>query len=472
MTNDERDPALPAGTRPLRRSRFDVVVIGGGLAGLATAIHTARSGLSVCCVEPSGWRGPTVGESLEFSAPGLLEEIGFSSSDLLRSGVAYPKEAVRIVGPDDDFSVWPPAFYRRWPIRCSRSTVHVDRRRLDPQLADLARAAEVTILEDRVARVDVDRDGDRDGDAVTGISTANGARLHARWYVDATGGSVRLLGRALAVPRTAVGPSRVAYWTIVETSPSDHATTLHFDDDEQLGWAWEIPLAPDQVSVGLCLPAAAAVNARRAGARSQLEIFAWEARRFPQLHLPSQRGLGPVHATSYQTYRHTRTCGRNWVLVGEAAAVVDPLTSNGVASALRFGAQASSLIVGDLTAQPAGALDRWRYERQAPAMVALLNTSIERMIYRPTVRRRFGLRAGIIAYAAASVANNGVYADRSPMSTRSVLGWWLSSGWWRSAFVTVERIIGLRAGERGVPSQSTQRPVERSNNRQVETTRR
>jgi flavin-dependent dehydrogenase len=50
------------------RSRYDVVVIGGGTGGTAAAIAAARHGLTVLLTEETGWLG---GQFLRTSTLGL-----------------------------------------------------------------------------------------------------------------------------------------------------------------------------------------------------------------------------------------------------------------------------------------------------------------------------------------------------------------------------------------------------------------
>ena len=54
----------------------DVVVVGGGLAGKAASLQLARAGLSVICIEPEETVRQAVGESLDWSAPDLLNALG------------------------------------------------------------------------------------------------------------------------------------------------------------------------------------------------------------------------------------------------------------------------------------------------------------------------------------------------------------------------------------------------------------
>ena len=56
----------------------DVTVIGGGLAGMAASIHLAKAGLRVLCVGACGIENDAIGESLDWSAPGLLADLGLT----------------------------------------------------------------------------------------------------------------------------------------------------------------------------------------------------------------------------------------------------------------------------------------------------------------------------------------------------------------------------------------------------------
>ena len=98
----------------------EVAVVGGGLAGLATAVHLARHRRRVVCAEPRPWPRPAVGESLEFSAPQLLADLGV---DIGGDGPPlFPKTSVRIAGDGEGFTVWPPRWFGRAPIWCSMRT--------------------------------------------------------------------------------------------------------------------------------------------------------------------------------------------------------------------------------------------------------------------------------------------------------------------------------------------------------------
>ena len=74
----------------------EVIVIGGGLAGMSAAIHLAKAGLKVICLEADVENSDPVGESLDWSAPELLKSLGFPMDRLLHEGIATWKRHVML----------------------------------------------------------------------------------------------------------------------------------------------------------------------------------------------------------------------------------------------------------------------------------------------------------------------------------------------------------------------------------------
>ena len=65
----------------------DVTVIGGGLAGKAASLHLAKAGLKVICIEPAEASRQPVGESLDWSGPELLRELGLPMEEVIATQI-------------------------------------------------------------------------------------------------------------------------------------------------------------------------------------------------------------------------------------------------------------------------------------------------------------------------------------------------------------------------------------------------
>src|SRR5262249_34142933 len=116
----------------------DVTVIGGGLAGKAAALHLARAGLKVLCVEPKQPVRAPVGESLDWSAPDLLLRLGLPQETLLSSQIATWKRHVTLKMRDGcQVHYVPTEWLGGPPFYVNLATLHVERTQLDREILKL-----------------------------------------------------------------------------------------------------------------------------------------------------------------------------------------------------------------------------------------------------------------------------------------------------------------------------------------------
>lgn len=370
--------------------RADVVVVGAGIAGLSAAIVLARAGRSVLCVDPDPPPRIRVGESLDWAAPSLLEKVGLPHHRIVEAGIGTRKRDVhgiatsgsRLVGRTEPWMA-------RWPLKFQIDTIHVDRERFDIALYEEALAVGVRFSEDAVTHVVCQ------GDSVVSCETRSGARLVARWYLDASG-RARLFARAMGIGRRNHASSRVALWTHREVPQTVEGTVLHLDDGPaDLRWAWEIPVSADSASVGVVIPGTEFKRRRGDGADPD-EVFGQVSAGFAELARRGPADVAPVHLRSFRSYTHERAAGANWMMVGEAAAFVDPLTSTGLSAALRHGTEAAEIILSGPPDTSTRALRR--FDRRVRALASLYNEAIEAFMYSPDVRREVGVRRATQVY--------------------------------------------------------------------------
>jgi glycine/D-amino acid oxidase-like deaminating enzyme len=81
----------PDSESSLENNAADVIVIGGGLSGLATSVHLSMAAFRVVCLEPEQHFEHVVGESLDWSAPQLLSQLGLTMDDLVAREVSTLK---------------------------------------------------------------------------------------------------------------------------------------------------------------------------------------------------------------------------------------------------------------------------------------------------------------------------------------------------------------------------------------------
>jgi menaquinone-9 beta-reductase len=410
----------------------DVIVIGGGLAGKAASLQLAKAGLSVICIEPAeGVRQP-VGESLDWSAPELLRALGLPMEDLVKAQMATWKRHVTLKSREGCSEHYVPTpWLGGAPFHIELRTLHVDRVRLDQELLQMTIDSGVTLVSDKVVGVE------RNGKKISAVRTGGGARFSAPWFIDASGFAACLLAREFNLPAIQFGPAKVAMWAYFPTGESIEGTTLYMDParTEYLEWIWEIPISPNVVSVGY-VTTGAATKAKREQGLSVEEIFRQQLMKFPRFEqLLQVAPLNSPSVTSFRSRAHAGVAGPNWLIAGEAASMVDPITANGVTAALRHAAEASGLILKYRRRGRLPLRARLTYSSRILQMAKFFNSGIEKIVYEPPVRDRIGVGRSGTVYTSPAWSMNVVYARLKPKGIFStyflgfLLGWFRGSAW-------------------------------------------
>ena len=291
---------------------IDLLVAGGGPAGLATALHGARAGLEVVVVERrSGAIDKACGEGLMPHTVKQLERLGVTPPGRELHGISY-LDGDRHV--DAEFSSGPGRGVRRTALHAA--------------LLDAATAADVSFVHDDVGDIAPDARGVRVG------------QLRAR-YLAAADGLHSPIRRSLGLAMPSSGPRRWGIRRHVQIAPWTDYIEVHWAPGAE---AYVTPVADDCVGVAI-------LTSRRGGFDSHLDEFPALADRLRGHPHGPDRAAGPL----WQKVR-SRVAGRV-LLVGDAAGYVDALTGEGLGIA--FGG--AELLVRCIVAGRPGAYDRqWR----------------------------------------------------------------------------------------------------------------
>lgn len=309
----------------------DVVVVGGGPAGAATALAATRGGLSTEVVERSTYGNARPGETLPPSIEEPLARLGVweqfvSEGHLPSYGTSSAWGAGHL--RDHDF-IFDPRGYG-W---------HVDRGRFDAMLASAAEAAGARVH--RGARL---ASCAREPSGEWRVRIANQGEsfdVRARFVVDAT-------GRASSIARRQ-GAKRVSYDRLVGVArflspaaggtPASQTTLV---EAVPVGWWYSAPLPDGRLSVALMTDADLYAAGERGTddfwgrqlldtvhTRSRADSYEWDA---PRLVFTADSAL------------LDRAAGEAWLAVGDAASTIDPLSSQGIYQALWSGLGAAKAI--------------------------------------------------------------------------------------------------------------------------------
>lgn len=348
---------------------FDVAVIGGALSGAATAILLLRQnpGLRLVIIEKGERMTRKVGEAtVEVSAYFLGRVLGMTQylneEHLVKQGLRFffANEAVETLAEASELG-------GRYQVRLP--SYQIDRAKLDEEVLRRAVAAGATLLRPAtVSKVEL-----RAGQCQE-LTVAHGGEtktLRARWVVDASG-LAAMLARKNGWWRPNTEHPTAACWArwrgvkdwdgyelaqkFPEWAAAVHGTrgtaTNHIIGDGW--WSWWIPLKGGDVSVGVVFDQRLVEwpqDERKLGDRLRDFLMRHPAGR--EMLADAQYEESDVHWRKNLAYYSTTFAGDGFVLVGDAAAFMDPFYSPGMDWISYTASSAAALISAHRKGEPA-----------------------------------------------------------------------------------------------------------------------
>jgi flavin-dependent dehydrogenase len=359
----------------------DVLVIGGGPGGSTIAALLAAEGRKVTLVEKDRHPRFHIGESLLPLNLPLFEELGVAREvaevGMMKYGVEfvspYHKKAVELQFGE----AWDKTMPYSYQVRRSEFD-HILLKNAASKGAEVVegcRIEDVTFVEGGAVARAVDDEGNAHG-------------WQAKFVVDATGRDTLLASRMGFKQKNPRHNSAAIYghFTGAKRLPGrseGNITVFWFDH----GWIWFIPLSDGTTSVGAVCPPA---FLKTRGEMDITEFFLQIIAMSPELseRLEGATLTGPATGTGNYSYRSRRMAGRNYIMVGDAFAFIDPVFSSGVYLAMRsafLGAKAVSQCL-DRPAMAGRALKR--FDREVRQGIDTFSWFIYR-ITRPGIRNLF-----------------------------------------------------------------------------------
>jgi flavin-dependent dehydrogenase len=286
----------------------DLLVVGGGPGGLATALHARRQGLSVIVAEPRDTPvDKACGEGLMPGGLAELKALDIDPAGLPFRGIAYLDGRRRVEA----------VFTDSWGRGIRRTTLHA-------AMAARAKEQDTEWVSTRVTSVEQD---------AAGVSAAG---VRAKWLVAADGlhSSVR---SAVGISATAAMPRRYGVRRHFSVPVWSEFVEVYWSP---YGEAYVTPIEPDLVGVTIL-----------SRGHSDLRRFPRLARQLGDAAPGRARGCGPMRQLV-----SGRVAGRV-LLVGDAAGYEDALTGEGISLAIK---QAGAAVAAIVDGNPSSYESAWR----------------------------------------------------------------------------------------------------------------
>jgi geranylgeranyl reductase family protein len=300
---------------------FDVAIVGGGPAGATAARVLARSGARVAIIDGSHPRekpcgGGITGRGLELAAD-AISGAGIQVVEAVSAAFESRGRAAAVPLPQQQNG--------------QAALGIVSRREFDAALLLAARRA-------GAAHVDARATGIESRGAGWAVSTPS-AVVHADWLLGADGTN-SLVRRRVARPFSRSDLSIASGYFV--RGASGASVALDFDD-VPTGYLWSFPRA-DHLAAGACAQATAASSSQllarterwireKVLGRYSLERYSW-----------------PIPSLTACAIAREQPAGDRWMLAGDAAGLVDPITREGIFFALLSGEHAAASLGGDFPA--------------------------------------------------------------------------------------------------------------------------
>ncbi len=304
--------------------QVDVLIIGGGPAGSAVALTLLqqRPGLKVVMVEEGNYEQERVGESLPPTALDLLRTLGVASA-FLRQGHLPAYGTCAAWGSEELYA-------NEFIFQTNNQGWHLDRSGFDAFLAEEAQSCGASLL--RNSKV---KRWHNDGDQYTlhlqrGSETLN---ITTRFVVDASGRNAWWAKRQ----KTA----RIKADNLVGFCQFYHFPDQGVSDSYAMVEAWENGWWYSALLPGQRMIVVAMTDAPLAGCYALNSQEGWDVLLAKSQHTKNRLsgalpvGSQQVWAAASQRLEHT--VGNRWLAVGDAAATLDPLSSQGIMHALHTG---------------------------------------------------------------------------------------------------------------------------------------
>lgn len=313
----------------MKEHDFDVLIAGAGPAGAATAIRLANSGLSVALLDKASFpRDKTCGDALSVD---VINQLPLLSENLLaefeKNDNKIPSYGIKIFSPDHNHVDIP--FIHQAKKSCGYISPRLNFDNL--LFEEVKRCSNIHVFESCSIRQVTLKDK-------TVFAQTNLGAFRSQMIVGADGAH-SVVAKHLSemkVEREHYSAGLRVYYENVAQFHEENFIELHFFKDVLPSYLWIFPLAGNKANVGIGMlsseVAKKKVNLKETLA-TLLKTHPHLQERFKEARpLETIKGYGlPLGS------KKRRLSGERFLLTGDAAALIDPFSGEGIANAIRSG---------------------------------------------------------------------------------------------------------------------------------------
>ena len=324
--------------------KTDVLIVGGGPAGAASAMNLLAEGITPVIVEAESFPRYHIGESMTGACGKAIRDLGLEA-EMYRRG--YPtKQGVKVFGQSPRGSWFVPVTGRdeEWKL-FNWDTWQVRRSDFDKMALDQAVTRGATVLRG-TAVTPIVGDGVVVGADVR-MDDGGVQEIRSEVLLDCSGQATWLanLGGVTGPKYLGAYDKQIAIFSQVSGARRDESLDKnenrenHRDNtlifyQKKYHWSWFIPLDADVVSVGVVIPSAYFLEKNES-------LRDFYLRELQELHPELKRRtdgcplVEDIHVIPNYSYQVKKFCGKGFMCVGDSHRFIDPIFSFGLTVALR-----------------------------------------------------------------------------------------------------------------------------------------
>lgn len=322
--------------------KTEVVIIGGGPGGAASAIHLAQRGIQSIILEKETFPRFHIGESMTGECGQAVRDLGLEAE--MAEIPKTVKHGVTVYGQTGKGTFWLPVMKRDENNELVKNpTWQVKRSDFDRIVLDKAMQEGAELVRGKATKALQREDGTVYGVEVK-LNDGTTETIEADIVVDASGMATFLSTIGVASKKERGKYDRqIAIYSHVKGARRDEQDNTLIFYEKKNHWAWFIPIDEDTVSIGVVTPS----DYYRESNEEMRDFYLREMQKInPALseRVPDVELVEEVRATTNYSYHVHNFTGKGFLCVGDAHRFIDPIFSFGLHFALKEASLAADAI--------------------------------------------------------------------------------------------------------------------------------